>query len=280
MKPFDQLAPLQTADGLLLQVRTWKVVETSRAVILFVHGMGEHGGRYGHIAERLAGLGFTCHALDLRGHGRSSGPRGDVDGYPLLLDDLEHYCRAIMEQTDQPTFFYAHSMGGQLLINLLTQRQVTACGAIISSPWLELTFRPHPVKVMLSNLLLRVWPSFTLESGTGPEMMSSDLEHLRSMPELELTHKRMSARMFHELLAGAAMARAAAAKFTTPLLLLHGDADPITSHQASRAFFAAAASTDKTLHIYPGMRHEPHNEPERETVLADVQQWLLQRVAG
>ncbi|MGC3991156.1 MAG: alpha/beta hydrolase [Chthoniobacteraceae bacterium] len=269
---------MKTADGLLLQVRTWKTTQVPRAELLFLHGMGEHGGRYAYLAERLTELGFTCHALDLRGHGRSPGPRGDIRAYPLLLDDLEGYYRSIKERSDLPVFFYGHSTGGQLLINLLTQRPVTAHAVVISSPWLALTFRPHPVKVMLSNLLRRVWPSFTLESGTGPEMMSSDLDHLRSMPELELTHKRMSARMFHELLDGAATARAAAAKFIIPLLLMHGEADPITSCEASRTFFAAAASADKTLRLYPGMRHEPHNEPERETGPREVQQWLLQHL--
>jgi len=278
MKPFDTLSDLSTRDGVRLKIRTWNAIAASKGRVLFIHGMGEHGGRYSHIAERLNAAGFDCHALDQRGHGRSAGKRGDILHYDLLLDDLEDYWKAIGEPAS--TFLYAHSLGGQLLINLITQRDVKPCGAIINAPWLALTFRPHPIKLLLSKILRKLWPGLTLESGTTATMMARDLDHLLSIPEQELTHKRMSARMFHELQNGADSAFSAAQKFTTPLLLMHGDADPVTSFAASEAFFANVASADKTLRIYPGMLHETHNEPEREMVLSEAIHWLENRAGS
>jgi alpha-beta hydrolase superfamily lysophospholipase len=278
MKSPASPSSIHTADGLELHLRSWLPPGKLRARVLFIHGMGEHGGRYAPIAGRLNSQAIAAYALDQRGHGHSPGPRGDVLQYRRLLDDLKRYWRCLADEGPEPLFFYGHSMGGQLLINLLTQRAVKARGAIINAPWLALTFRPNPLKVLLAKVLRRVWPGFTLDSGTGVEMVARDREFLNTLPERELMHKRMSARLFHALQTGADTALAAAPNFTTPFLLMHGDADPITSPAASDTFFKNAAATDKTLRIYPGLRHETHNEPERETVLGDALEWLEQRL--
>jgi acylglycerol lipase len=66
--------------------------------------------------------------------------------------------------------------------------------------------------------------------------------------------------------------------FRLPVLILHGDADKVTRPEGSRQFYAAAGSADKTLKMYEGHAHDLLNDVGRETVLADVTQWIAARL--
>ncbi len=250
--------------------------------ILLTHGMGEHSGRYLHVGEFLAAHGYRVCAYDLRGHGRSSGKRGDIVSYDILLNDVEattrHYTRAGI-----PTFFYGHSLGGQIILNSIVEDKRVVSGAIVASPWLALVFRPNPIKLLLAKVALKIHPSMTQTSGLDDSRLSRDKEFLRSMKDMNLVHKKMSARMYSELTRGARRALKAAGHFTQPLLLLHGADDPITSITATQEFFSHAASRDKTMKVYPDTLHETHNDIGREQVLNEVLAWLdarTQRVSG
>lgn len=244
-----------------------------KAGVLLTHGMGEHSARYFHVAEFLAKHGYRLCAYDLRGHGRSGGRRGHIDRYEDLLDDLEivmnHHAREGV-----PLFLYGHSLGGQITLNFLQRRHPAVRGAVITSPWLRLAFQPAPWKVLLAKITLKFWPTFTQDAPDDPAQLSRDPDFLASMPDSDLTHNKMSARMFNELLQGARRASMEAFQCSYPLYLAHGADDPLTSAPATESFFKNAASPDKTLKIYPSMRHETHNEIGRETVLADIVEWL------
>ena len=264
---------LSAADGTPLFVRSAELGNSTRGNVLLVHGMGEHSSRYFHVAERLAAHQFRLCALDLRGHGRSGGRRGDIAGYHVLVDDIarawEHFTAG-----ESPTFLYGHSLGGQLALNFLLQKKPALTGLIITSPWLELAFAPPRWKLALAHLAMRIFPSFPQQTALNPERLSRDLEFLSAMPDLELVHHQMSARMFFALSRGAACALDAAPSISTPLLMIHGAADPVTSAMASQRFFQNVASKDKTLHLYPDALHETHNDLGRERVLDDIVRWL------
>ncbi len=269
---------LSTRDGLRVLLRS-TVLPDARADVVVVHGLGEHSGRYLHVAEMLAGSRFRACLWDLRGHGRSEGRRGGLRRYGDLLDDLaqvvEHYRRA-----ERPLFIYAHSAGAQLAINYLLRDAPALVGVVIASPFFRLGFRPSWRKLLLAQLALRIWPGFTQTTGLDLARLSRDEDFLRAMPDLHLVHRKISAGLYAALIEGGERALSDAPRFTTPFLLLHGDADVVTDPQASRDFFENAAASDKTLRIYAGGRHELHNDTDREGVFADVAAWLDARLLG
>ena len=266
------------ADTRLL-VRVAHPDREARAVVVLTHGLGEHSSRYGHVAAALVARGLRVGAWDLRGHGRSSGPRGDVTDYDLLVEDLAAVC-AHFRVEGRPLFLFAHSLGAQIALNYLEQRNAGCDGAVIASPWLRLAFDPPRWRLWLARLALRWRPAFVQKTGTTLERMSRDLEHLASFPDLDLVHHGISARMYFAVRAAGERVLAAAAAVRTPLLLIHGDDDPVTSHRATCEFFERAGAADKTLRIYPGVRHETHNDLDRALVLGEIGDWIEARLGG
>ena len=263
-------------DGGRLWVRTMDPAAKARAELLVTHGLGEHLARYAHVAAAMTARGIRVHRYDLRGHGRSSGRRGDVERPDVFLDDLQ-MLHARAAGSGLPVFLYGHSMGGQLTLRFLERDRPAVAGAAIASPWLRLAFDPPPWKLAVARLARRVWPAWTLGTGMRPERLSRDPAHVATIPDLELMHHRISARMFFAVRAGGEAALAGAREVCAPLLLLHGDADPVTSWQATREFHASAGSVDKTLRIYEGAVHEMHNDLVRAEVLRDIGEWIEAR---
>ncbi len=245
----------------------------AKATVILIHGMGEHSARYLHVGDALAEAGYRVCACDMRGHGRSPGRRGDVESYGLLLGDLEAVFKHYQTEGTR-SFLYGHSLGGQLLINFFVKYKPAVAGAIVASPWLELVFRPKRWKLFLARLALLFLPGWTQNSGLDDSRLSRDREFLLSMKDLDLVHRRMSARMFQALLRGAEQAAHDAKKFDCPALFLHGADDALTSRAATEAFYRESGSADKSLIIYPETRHETHNDLGREQVLADIIRWL------
>jgi alpha-beta hydrolase superfamily lysophospholipase len=265
-------------DGARLMVRcTAPAQGAGRGTILLTHGMGEHSGRYHHVARHLAEAGLRVLTWDLRGHGRSEGRRGDIRRYGLLEEDLlELWSMATAERG--PVFLYGHSLGGQITLNFAIRHRPAAAGMIITSPWLRLAFVPPLWKTSLAWLAVRTWPSFTQDTDVMPWRLSRDLDFLKAMPDQHLIHNRMSARMYRALTEGAERAARDGVELPYPMLLIHGANDPVTSVEATKQFFHALQSRDKALVIVPEALHETHNDLCRETVLARITEWLEERL--
>jgi alpha-beta hydrolase superfamily lysophospholipase len=261
-----------------LFIREARPAGSVRACVVLVHGLGEHSGRYGHVAAALLARGFAVVGWDLRGHGHSSGVRGDIASGESLVEDLAAVC-ARFRQEACPLFIFAHSLGGQIALRLLEKNETVCRGAVIASPWFRLAFEPPWWKLWLARLAMRVWPGFVQARDIRSERLSRDAAHLASFPDLELVHERISARMYFWLKTGGERILAEAEAVRTPLLLLHGDEDPVTSHRATCDFFERVASADKTLRIYPGARHETHNELDRAQMLREIGDWMEARLA-
>jgi alpha-beta hydrolase superfamily lysophospholipase len=263
-------------DGTRLFVVTQRAGHT-RGTVVLTHGMGEHLGRYDHVAERLREAGCTVVRWDLRGHGRSDGRRGHVGSYAMLLDDLAEVCALAQAETG-PLYLYGHSLGGQIVLNFATRDRPEAAGLIITSPWLRLVFAPARWRLVVAWLAARVWPTLTQATTLTQAMLSRDMDFLKAMRNLELVHHRMSARMYEELLKGAAEARRQAPALPYPMLLIHGAADPVTAVAETEGLFPRLISADKTLVIVPEALHETHNDLCREEVLGHITGWLEARL--
>ncbi|MCA9182639.1 MAG: lysophospholipase [Planctomycetales bacterium] len=251
--------------------RRWSPDQSPIGMVLIVHGLGEHSGRYANVARCLVEAGFGVAAVDLPGHGKSPGKRGYIADYDVLLQDLDKL-RAQLD-ADLPQFVYGHSLGGNLVLNYALRWQPDVMGFVVTSPLVLPATVPPLWKRQVARLLNAVWPSFTFQTRVRPADLSHDLDAIRAQQEDPLVHNHVSARLALQMFQAGRYARAHAAKLARPMLLLHGSSDQITSHQASREF-AEQAGPICELRINSGGFHELHWEADRAETLAGVVDWL------
>lgn len=252
---------LITSDGVNLYGQRWEPGGNPVGIVCLVHGLGEHSGRYEHLAQFLTDNGYALQGFDLRGHGRSDGKRGDIPGYEALLDDIDlSLANAKRHWPGLPVFLYGHSLGGNLVLNYALRRKPELAGVISTSPWLELAAKVPAWKLAAGRLLNRLWPSLTLSNGLNTKALCRDAEVVRLYEQDPLVHDQISARMTFALMEAADWALEHAAGLDLPLLLMHGSADRITS-AAGSARFARAAGDKVHFKEWQGGYHEVHNDP-------------------
>ncbi len=240
-----------------------------------MHGYAEHSGRYEHVGAWFAGRGCAVHAYDLQGHGRSEGVRGHVRRFGDLLDDLEDFLERVRgEHPGLPVFPVGHSMGGLVVSAFARERQPDVAGAVTSGALLAVSGGDSRARLALLRLLRRVVPRLTVERRIDPGALSRDPEVGRLYVSDPLIFQRMTLSLGAELLDAASRTLGGAADVRIPMLLLHGERDPLCAAVGSRVFFEQLTSPSCDLRVYPGLRHEIFNESERETVFADVLDWL------
>ncbi|WP_372628940.1 lysophospholipase [Cohnella sp.] len=262
----------RSSDGTRMFGCSWKPIgeRQVKAAIGIVHGMGEHTGLYIHVAQTLTAAGYAVFALDQRGHGRTGGKRGDIPIYDTLLEGVDFLLAEVDRRyPNLPRFLYGHSMGGNVTINYLLRRKSKLDGAIVTGPWLKLAFKRLP-----NRLAERIAERMRLGSrSSAAEQAILAPETIRGNAKDSLSHTKITLRFFINVQWAGWRALAQARELTVPVLLLHGSNDEVTSIKGSR-LFAERACTLCTFQEWPGCRHELHNEPGRDDVLASVLQWL------
>lgn len=273
------MATLRTADGTELQLSVWPVA--GRGWVAIVHGYGEHSGRYEAFARWLNARGWSVASCDLRGHGRSPGPRGHIQSFGEYLQDLAAlHAFAAHQAGDGPVFLLGHSLGGLIALRYVQETGAELAGLVLSAPFLELALPTPRWKLILAPALSQLWPTFSTPSGLRGELASRDPEVASAYDGDPLVFKRATARWFAEVLREQENALAAAPRLRLPLLVLHGDADRVARPSASRRLVAQAGSPDRTLSVYGGFRHELLNELGKERAWEDVAAWLESRGTG
>lgn len=264
-------------DGVRIRWHGW-VVEEPRAALLLSHGLGEHAGRYAPLAAWLAGHGIAVFAPDHRGHGGSGGSRGHVDRFSHFAADFARFREEMADRTaGLPLFVMGHSLGGLIALRYLqTHPHDGLRGAILSAPALEAALRPPRWKTAAAGLLSRVAPRLRLGNEIDPAFLSADEAYVRAYRDDPLVHPWITPRLYTELLAAAQRAWAEADRLRLPLLFVVPGADPVIRSDTTERF-ARGLRGDVTVRVYPGLRHEPHNERERDTVLGDVAGWIAAR---
>lgn len=276
------------SDGTTMSAGEWPAkVDTNRAdapvaspvaVILLVHGMGEHMGRYHHVADMLTNEGYAVLGFDQRGHGRTIGKRGHTPSYESLLEGVDRlFEEAASRYPDVPVLLYGHSMGGNVTANYVLRRKPAVAGAIVGSPWLRLAFAPPQAQVVLGRLVERLYPGFTNKRPMNVDHLTSDpgmAEMYRSDP---LGHGNITARFFFGVQRAGLWAIQHAGELSVPMLLLHGDDDRVTSIAASRQFAEQAGALCE-YREWQGYKHELHNELGREAVFAAIREWIADRI--
>jgi alpha-beta hydrolase superfamily lysophospholipase len=249
------------------------------AAIALVHGYGDHGGRHTWFGEDMAARGYAVYAYDLRGHGQSSGTRGQIKRFDDYLDDTAVFLDEVRRrQPGRPVVLLGHSLGGLICSRFAQERPCDVRALILSSPFFALTVQPEPMKIVGAKALSAVWPGRDI----GNTVRAADLSHDQAVVDAYVTdrlvHHVATARWAAETLAAQDAAMAAAPRVTLPLLLLYGKDDQVADPAFAEAFFATAGSADKKLIHYEGFYHELFNEVGREQVFADVAAWLAERL--
>ncbi|MCB0593409.1 MAG: lysophospholipase [Lewinellaceae bacterium] len=265
----------QTEDGLAICAKEWKA-EKPKGVICLVHGLGEHIGRYAHLARFFTAEGFSVIGYDRRGHGRSEGLKGHAPDSEALLDEVAQLLvEAEIRHRELPVFLYGQSQGGLLIVAYALRRHPNIQGVIASSPWIRLSFEPPAAMVALGKLMHRIYPTFSQSNGLNAAHLSKDPAVARAYEEDPLVHDRITAAMGMAMLGLSRWLNAYSGPFPVPLLLMHGTADRITSPEASRDF-AERLQGDVTFKAWDGLYHEIHNEKSKDQVFRFVLGWLLQ----
>ena len=270
-------------DGLRLHATYWPRPDP-RGVIVVAHGFGEHGFSYDHVAKAIGpAAGVDVLAPDLRGHGRSPGPRGVVKRYEDLTSDLLAALDwAGCERPGLPRYVLGHSNGGQVALRaaLDPAGRSAIAGLILSNPSIKLATRVPGYKLRLGRFLLRHAPRVTLRAPLHIENLTRDPLFQKERMGDPLCHSRMSAPLFFGMLEGGELITTRAAEITAPVLMVLGGADRVVDPAGSRLAFDRLGSPDKTLKVYPVMVHEPFNDLGREQVFADIAAWLDARLPG
>ena len=257
--------------GRRLFVRRWTPPQGTtevRAPVVLVHGYAEHSGRYDHVGSAFATSGAVTWAMDLRGHGRSEGPRANIERLEWALADLDQ----LVDRAGAGVVMFGHSLGGALAAAYAVTRPGKLSGLVLSAPAVHLARRPFwqvwPVRALAS-----VAPSAGV-ARVLPEGLSRDPQIVESFVDDPLVwHGRAPARTVIEMYRAGRAALGRAAELTVPFLVVHGEADPIVPLSSTRDLFAAVAAPDKELVVLPGFRHEPHQELGKEDVIDRVVEW-------
>lgn len=282
-EPTAREMEIPAPDGLHLHARHWTVPKPG-GVVVVAHGFGEHAGCYDHVARALAAdARIDVLVPDLRGHGTSPGRRGVVGRYEELTGDLlAAFDLAGREYPGLPRFVLGHSNGGQLALRAALDPRVgpEIAGLIVSNPSLKLAARVPGWKLALGRFLLRRAPGVTLSANLRPEQLTRDPLMQQHRRDDRLVHGRISPPLYFGMVDGGLLIARRAEAIHQPILMILGGADPVVDPETSRVVFERLGSIDKTLLLFPAMRHEPFNELGREKVLADVAAWLDHRLGA
>jgi acylglycerol lipase len=273
---WPQQNSFRTTDGLSIHTVSHLPAGTPRAGVLIVHGIGEHSARYAHVAAYLAARGYAVYSLDHRGHGHSDGLRAYFDSFDQPVNDLKQYFDQIRQQhPGLPLFVYGHSLGSLISLVFTLRYQDEMAGLMISGNPLRIETRFSPLLVQAVTMLQRFAPWLKVAPPVSPEDLSRDAAYVALTLQDPLAYQGYTrVRMAFYVGDQSRLVCARLGEIRLPLLILHGGGDKVCPPAGSELAYEQAGSADKTLKLYPGLYHEIHNEPEKETVFADVAAWL------
>jgi alpha-beta hydrolase superfamily lysophospholipase len=267
---------IETNDGVSLYVSK-KILERPKAVMVIVHGLCEHSGRYDEVTASFNSRGFSVYRFDNRGHGKSGGDRGYVRDFNELIEDASQIVEMAKTQNQRlPLFMLGHSMGGFIAAAYDIRHPHRLTGQILSGA-------ATAVSPLLSGL---EGVDFSANARDPiPNALSAQISRDPNIVDAyvrdPLNLKEFTTWLMSEvLIRGARWLMDQTPSYTSPCLILHGGGDQIVPPEQSKQFFERIGSRDKTLKIYDGLYHEILNEPEKETVIEDISAWMEARLSS
>ncbi len=265
-----------TVNG--LYYRQWQA-ENSKAVVMLVHGLGEHCQRYEHLAAHLNHAGYSLSSMDLPCHGKSEGPRGHIDSFDVYQDaTLELYKRIQENHPNQPVFLLGHSMGGLIATRLLLSHQDKFQGALLSGAAIQSPQEPPSWQVALIKGIAKLFPKAKMIALDASAVSRDPKVVEKYMSDPLIGHEKLSAQFLVSMTNTMEQCKNDAGDISLPLKVMHGSADVMTAPEGSQLLYHAVSSKDKEITLYEGLFHEIFNEPEGDSIFAEMVAWMDQRL--
>ncbi len=250
-----------------------------KAVLIFVHGLNEHSGRYSNPVNYFSKKGYTLYLFDHRGHGKSDGLRSFVDDFDHYLHDLDEFIKLVAEQEkkkgDTPKIFIVgHSLGGQIVLNYVGRFKSVLAGWMTSSANIQVAIKIPRLKKIVALQMARAFPRMSIPNDIDPKWISRDQHVVRAYKSDPLVSKKVTLKLIAAILNNQKEILDLAPKVRLPGLIMHAGDDHICALDGSRKFFEKLGTSDKQLLVYDGFYHELFNEFGKEKVFADMEEWL------
>ena len=267
------------SEGLPLYYQAWLPLNRPhRAVLVNLHGLGDHSSLYLNIAGHFPARGLALYAYDMRGNGRSPGQRAYLRSWEEYRGDLAAFLAQLRAwEANLPVFVLGHSLGGLVALDYALHHPEGLSGVIAAAAPLGRVGVPRFL-MALGRVMSRVWPRFSLEVGMDLSGLARDPSVVDAVLADPLFHRRGTARLSTEVTAAIARVQARAASLCVPLLILHGAADRMVPPEGSREFFSKVRYPDRELREYPGAYHGLFADIGYQEVLADVERWVEGRL--
>ena len=264
---------ISASDGIKLFIRDYSL-QNSNKVILLIHGLGEHSGRYLNLIQDFNDKNISVFTIDIRGHGKSEGKRGHSPLYQQLISDIQYFIQHVTNKTsNQQYFLYGHSMGGNLAINYSLQKDEKINGIIATSPCIKPAINPPKIKLFMAKLFQKLIPSLTLNNGLDINGISRNLQVVKNYRNDPLIHNQVSVQLGLDIISSGIYALENSQDIAVPILIFHGKKDRLTSYNSSKEL--ADNSGDNIKFIgFKNAYHEIHNEPEKEELLRNILDWI------
>lgn len=264
--------------GVVVATATW-IPEIPKAIFVFSHGHAEHAGRYALLVTTMVSEGFAVATLDHRGHGRSSGTRALAMRFDDFVDDLG---RVIMRAKERfpglPLVLFGHSMGGLIAIRYAEAHPEYVDFLITSGPALIIDEETPPLVRRASEMIARVLPTAPVPRSEGNVLSTDESIRVGFDADHRTHHGGTRMRTAVEMIRAGEDARGRFDRISMPLLAMHGAADELTSPRGTELLYKGAVTADRTIVLWPGMRHEILNEPDRGAVMQFVVDWITPRL--
>ncbi|MGD1867283.1 MAG: alpha/beta hydrolase [Phormidesmis sp.] len=254
-----------------------------KGVLALVHGLGEHSGRYCEVVKGLTAAGYAVFGFDNQGHGKSEGQRGHINRWQDYRDNTQTFLQLVRRQEPTaPLFLMGHSLGGLIVLDYVLRngqrpefKTLNLQRLVVSAPPIQpMDGTASSVRIAIARLLSGLLPRVSIKMGLCKQGLSRDQAVTEQTADDPLTHPYVTLRWGTETLSTLAWVKANIEKMTLPILLTHGEDDPIVAPAGTKQIYQQIQSSEKTLAIYPGSYHEPHNDLDADQVVADLVSWL------
>lgn len=254
----------------------WWMPERPRAILVVVHGLGDHSGRYGALLRYFGQRGYGVAIYDQRGHGHSSGVRGHITHFQDLLGDLAGFVQLVKEKyPGVPVFLIGHSFGGQIALNFIVRYAKGLRGILLSSPNVQLVLKVPQWKRWISAYGHRWFPKLRIGAEIDPTLLSHNPEIVQRYRDDPLVVRRITLQAGMEIVRNLELVMALASRIHLPAYFMHAGEDKICDPEGTRRFFRRIPVARKQLKIYDGFAHELFNEVRCDEVFHDMEQWMV-----
>jgi alpha-beta hydrolase superfamily lysophospholipase len=275
-----RLENLMTGSSGRLHGRLWIGDQDPVGVVVVVHGLGDHGGRYEALAQSIVENDWAVFVFDLPGHGQSPGDRGRVDSFDGLLADIAHARRTVGDRLPNlPQVLLGHSMGGTLAINYVLRRRETnpqfdqLAGLILCAPMLLPPSPPPRPHIFAAWLTGRLLPWIRISRPVDVETLTGDPEQAAAIRDDSLIHSQITIYLATQLLSQGRWALDHARDIDVPTLIMHGEDDELIDKSACEHLPIRMGSS-ATLVRWPEMRHDLFHDTHKGHVFDRIAEWL------